>query len=306
MTKTSCEDFADRIVDYVDGELPADEAQTVARHLNECEHCRQMAQTLQRSLGLARILWQDNLAEATAARSDAVRRFRSMGDPPHCSTHLGMVEAWFLMKNRIFRLMNVSSARCFQSIQTRESSSIVKKRRLGRKNGIHSCLQSKRCVEQRGDPPMSSTAVPAVRPTGILPVAAPETHGRDAHATHGQDARATICPHGHTTSLPRRALLYAVAVAASILLATGILVIPVARQGVGDRPLTPEQIERQVARVGMAAELLAATRIVAQCEGTESIVEQQYRYILREYADTPAAESIKANHDLKLGGVQHD
>jgi hypothetical protein len=56
----------------------------------------------------------------------------------------------------------------------------------------------------------------------------------------------------------------------------------------------------------MAAELLAATRIVAQCEGTESIVQQQYRYILREYADTPAAASIKANPNLKLGGTRND
>ncbi|MCX5643411.1 MAG: zf-HC2 domain-containing protein [Phycisphaerae bacterium] len=180
MTMTPCKEFADRIVDYVDGELPADEAQVVGRHLGECDRCRRTAEALQRSLGLAKVIWLDNLAEPAAA----------------------------------------APARRVQKLHRRS--------------------------------------------------------------------------------------FYVLAIAASILLATGVLLIPVSRRDSGDRPITAEQIERQVARVGIAAELLAATRIVAQCEGTESIVQQQYRYILREYADTPAAESIKANHDLKLGGTQND
>jgi alanyl-tRNA synthetase len=73
------------------------------------------------------------------------------------------------------------------------------------------------CPRSMGVPPMSSTAVPAVSTTGILPVEksptaerheadskhtdrqetiqgqdAPDTHGRDAHATGGQDARAAF------------------------------------------------------------------------------------------------------------------
>jgi anti-sigma factor RsiW len=190
MTKTPCKEYADRIVDYVDGELPPDEAQAVARHLVECDRCRQTAEGLQRSLGLARVLWRDNLADTTAVRSDAVRR---------------------------------------------------------------------------------------------LP----------------------RCPHGHTTNLSRRRVMYALATAASIILATGISLFLFLRQA-APQPVSLEEIERQVARAGRAAELLAATRIVTQCEGTESIVQQQYRYILREYADTPAAESIKANHDVKLGGIYND
>jgi anti-sigma factor RsiW len=180
MMKTSCEEFADRIVDYVDGELPEDEAQTVARHLAECDRCRRTAEALRRSLGWAQVLWRDNLAEPAAA-----------------------LPAW--------------------RVQT----------------------------------------------------------------------------------LHRRSF-YVLAAAASILLATGGSFLLFSHQAPRQPPITFEEVQRQVARAGMAAELLAATRIVAQCEGTESIVEQQYRHILREYADTAAAESIKANHDLKLKGAQND
>jgi len=206
MTRTSCEELSDKIVDYVDGELPAEEAQIVARHLSECPRCRQTANDLERSLRLVRVIWQDNLADATAVRSDVV---------------------------------------------------------------------------------------------GAGPRACPSSEGN-----HGglplQDLRV------HTTNLARRRSLYALAVAASILLVVGVLVRPILRQSPREQPLTAEQIEGQVARAGTAAELLAATRLVAQCEGTESIVQRQYRYILREYADTSAAASIRANHDLKLGGTQND
>jgi anti-sigma factor RsiW len=180
MTRTTCEELVDRIVDYVDGELPANEAEIVARHLSECPRCRQIASDLQRSLSLAKVIWEDNLEDTAAAAP--VRR------------------SWKV----------------------------------------------------------------------------------------------------------RRGPFYALAVAASVLFAIGLLVRPVFHQSPRNQIVTAEQVERQVARVGRAAELLAATRIVAQCEGTESLVEQQYRYILREYADTPAAESLKASLNLKLGGTQHD
>jgi anti-sigma factor RsiW len=180
MTKTPCQEFADRIVDYVDGELPEDEARAVAQHLAGCERCRRTAEALQRSLGLAQVLWSDNLAEpVTAARNHFIRPW------DWCARHT-----------------------------------------------LH--------------------------------------------------------------------------LAAGVLIATGSSFFVFSHHASRPSPVTFEEVQRQVARAGRAAELLAATRIVAQCEGTESIVEQQYRYILREYADTPAAESIKANYDLKLGGRQND
>lgn len=180
MTRTSCEELADRIVDYVDGELPAEEAQIVARHLSECPRCRQTASDLKRSLGLAKVIWEDNLVPAAAA----------------------------------------------------------------------------------------------------------------APAQHVQKLR--------------RASYYVVAVAATVLLATGSSLLLFLHRAPQPPALTFEEVQRQVARAGTAAELLAATRILAQCEGTGSIVKQQYRYILREYAGTPAAASIEANDDLKLGGTSND
>jgi anti-sigma factor RsiW len=174
--KGPCEEFADRIVDYVDGELPEDEAQGVERHLAACERCRETAQALDRSLALARVLWSDNLS---------------------------------------------------------------------------------------GD---KSEAQPA-------PV-------RE----------------------PRRVRLYAVA--ASIFLAASVLVLTVPNRHPRQPSIQFEDVQREVTRAGTAAELLAATRIVAQCEGTQSIVERQYRYILREYAGTPAAESIRAQFGSSLGGIQ--
>ncbi len=177
--KPSCEQFVDKLVDYADGALPEEEAGTVARHLAECDRCRQTVSALERSLGLAKVLWEDYLGDAAVVDSSLARK-------------------------------------------------------------------------------------------------------------------------------PQRRVVYCLAAAASILLTVGGLAALVRHRDIRQPPITYEEVQRQVARAGIAAELLAATGLVAQCEGTESIVEQQYRYILREYADTPAAESIKASHNLKLGGMPND
>ncbi len=174
MTRTTCEELADKIVDYVDGELPPPEAQSVDRHLAECDCCRQTAEALRRSLDLAKVLWSDNLAEPVAA-----------------------------------------------------------------------------------------------------------------------------APAGHGRILPRWSF-YPLAAAAGILLAVGLLVLP-SHQGPQSHAIRAEHVERQVARAGLAAELFAATQMLAQCEGTETIVEHQYQYILREYTDTPVAKTIRAG--LGSGGI---
>ena len=198
MTRTFCEELADRIVDYVDGELPPEEAQSVARHLSECPRCRQTASDLKRSLGLVKAIWLDNLADTKAVPSDAVGA-TPRGCPPKTGRHGGLPLRY---------------------------------------------------------------------------------------------------PHVHAINLGQRGWLYAVAVAAVILLATGSSLLLFFQRAPQPPALTFEDVQRQVERTGTAAQLLAATRILAQCEGTGSLVKQQYRYILREYADTPAAASIQANEDL--------
>ena len=174
--KTVCERLADRFVDYVDGELPEDEAHGMTQHLADCERCRRTVQAMERSLGLARVIWSDNLGDSE----------------------------------------------------------------------------------------------PAVKPV-------PVRKGR-------------------------RIRLYAVA--ASILIVGSVLVSTVLNRHSRHPPISVEELKQQIIRAGTAAELLAATQILARCEGTESIVDNQYRYILREYAGTPAAEDIRAKHGSRLGGTQ--
>ncbi len=161
-----CKKFADRIVDYVDGELPQGETQAVARHLAACEPCRRTADALKRSLGLAKVLWDDNLTEKAS--------------PPVLKRH--------------------------------------------------------------------------------------------------------------------RIQIYAVA--ASVLIATSVLAFVVANRH-SRSSIRFEDIEQQVADAGSAAELLAATQILARCEGTESIVEEQCRYILSNYPGTPAATTLLNNNPFR-------
>lgn len=96
-----------------------------------------------------------------------------------------------------------------------------------------------------------------------------------------------------------------VAVAAGILITGGVFLFSAIRQS-AEQPLTYGQIEQRVTRAAAAARLLAATRILATCEGTKSAVEQQCRYILSNYPDTPAASELQADASSLLKGAPYD
>lgn len=96
------------------------------------------------------------------------------------------------------------------------------------------------------------------------------------------------------------------AIAAAVLVAVGGTLFLCTLHRSPPATVTYAQIEQQVARAAAAARLLAATQILAKCEDTESIVEQQARYILSRYGDTPAASELKATMPSILKGATYE
>jgi len=175
----SCKEIGDRLVDYVDGEMPEPEAQVVAGHLDACPACRMLARDLERSLHMTEAIWLDNLEGSRVGPATVAARRRSL--------------RWL------------------------------------------------------------------------------------RHA----------------------------AIAASILIAVGALLLRPTWRSMEQAPAYA-RIEQQVARAAAAARLLTATQILATCEGTESIVQQQYRYILRHYGDTPVAARLRTGNHVNLGELEND
>lgn len=60
------------------------------------------------------------------------------------------------------------------------------------------------------------------------------------------------------------------------------------------KELTFAEIERRINESGNAARLLAATELLAEYPNAETIVRQQYRYIVETYPETAAAAEAKS------------
>jgi anti-sigma factor RsiW len=67
MMQKSCEDIAEKLVDYTDGRLLPNESANVAEHLAECKDCRATVKALQKSLSMATVIWEDDLTEIDTA-----------------------------------------------------------------------------------------------------------------------------------------------------------------------------------------------------------------------------------------------
>ena len=66
MTRPTCDDIADKLVDYADGELADAEFAEVAGHVARCDICRGQLAALGQSLALVQAIWIDNEADLAA------------------------------------------------------------------------------------------------------------------------------------------------------------------------------------------------------------------------------------------------
>ncbi len=71
--KKSCENIEQMLVDYTDEQLSQSDSSKVDEHLAECEECRKLLTALQKSLGLAGVIWADGLAEIENIRIPAAK-----------------------------------------------------------------------------------------------------------------------------------------------------------------------------------------------------------------------------------------
>ena len=85
---------------------------------------------------------------------------------------------------------------------------------------------------------------------------------------------------------------YAAAAAGIILLLTTSVVWRTLMKPV-DKEINFADIERSITQAGTAARLLAATELLAEYPDAQTIVKNQYRYIVETYPDTSAAKKVK-------------
>ena len=105
MTDPSCDTVGPLLVDYSDGQLPEAESARVAAHLAECPRCRSELASLERSLELARYLWDEAAARAPSTDSGGLstrrvtRRTRAAVAVAACAMLLLLAAgAWWLVR----------------------------------------------------------------------------------------------------------------------------------------------------------------------------------------------------------------
>ena len=90
-----------------------------------------------------------------------------------------------------------------------------------------------------------------------------------------------------------RWLQYAAAAAAILVISATSIIWCTVHRAAPNQP-TFAEIERKITEAGNAAQLLAATDLLAQYPDAKTVANHQYRYILDEYPDTFAADEARS------------
>ncbi|MBL7153957.1 MAG: zf-HC2 domain-containing protein [Phycisphaerae bacterium] len=99
--KDPCDNFAELLVDYADGQLSAEQSTKVADHLAECSDCRVTLDGLHRSLEIAQVIWQDNLSQTETIRIAASPRPRRRSWPRYAAAAVILIVSAVSITSRL-------------------------------------------------------------------------------------------------------------------------------------------------------------------------------------------------------------
>jgi len=83
----NCRDYLKQISDYVDGELPSEVCASLEAHLQECDNCRVVVNTLRKTIDLYHVT-AENYALPEKVRTRLFARL-NLEDPKHGEIHGG-------------------------------------------------------------------------------------------------------------------------------------------------------------------------------------------------------------------------
>jgi anti-sigma factor RsiW len=99
MLSESCNQIAELLVPYSDGELSGDECRRVEAHLAACPECRHELSLLGRSLELARSIWQESAAAVSPVHTGVPwprLRGHESGSERHAHASVSMAPRWIV------------------------------------------------------------------------------------------------------------------------------------------------------------------------------------------------------------------
>lgn len=145
----ACEDIQKLLVDYADGGLSPGQSGEVTSHLEQCENCRELLGALQKSLGLAEVVWADGLAETEAVEIPVQPKIRNI----HWLRYAAVAASIFIVVATSLLLRGVNRPKepvlSFEEIEKQVNDSANAARLLAATELLAEYPDSKEIVEQQ-------------------------------------------------------------------------------------------------------------------------------------------------------------